>query len=152
MHQGFSLVEVLVSILMIATFLAIAMQTLMAATAIKVKSEEISEATAWMQDDLEAIKYEANRLPSIEGNCGNYAQVLQNEINSVIAVSNPRVNASGGREYLLSRQFSTQNDLLGITHEIHRDFDGDGAQDGEPIGQLYSEIIPDAAFACSSSS
>ena len=65
--EGFSLVEVLVSILMIAGFLATAMQALVAATAIKVKSEEISEATIWMQEDLEAIKFEANRLGFVSG-------------------------------------------------------------------------------------
>ncbi|NJN23846.1 MAG: hypothetical protein HC810_04910 [Acaryochloridaceae cyanobacterium RL_2_7] len=159
--QGFSLVEVLVSVLMIVSFLAIAMQTLIAATAIKVKSEEISDSTAWMQDDLEAIKFEANRLDSTlptPPSCGTYANALRTEIASlpqVTTLPNGRqfmVKTSGERQYILERDLNENGNLLGITHRVFRDVDKDGAKDDASddaaIGELYSEIIPDAAFGC----
>jgi type II secretory pathway pseudopilin PulG len=166
--QGFSLVEVLVSILMIAGFLATAMQALVAATAIKVKSEEIAEATTWMQEDLEAIKFEANRLGFIDTNSdgkpdaydpdfnrnGNsnddcadgFADDLETELTRRSLPykqnSQAKESAIGGRNYTLERVLDASNNTtLKIDHEV---FDSDG----DSVGILYSEVVPDVTFSC----
>ena len=160
LKQGFSLIEVLVSTLLIVSFFAIAMQTLIAATAIKVKSEEISEATAWIQEDLEALRFEANRLDLSGSNytplanaCTNgYATRLRNTIQTGGFTYSPnkqtKVNTLGGKQYVLVRTLTPQDDVLEISHQLYRDTNQDGNEDGTPIGELYSEIMPDAAFSC----
>lgn len=61
-EQGFSLVEVLVAILITTLFIGIAMQTMVIATIFKAKAQEYSEATTWIQEDLEDVKYQAANL------------------------------------------------------------------------------------------
>lgn len=161
--QGFSLVEVLVSILMIAGFLATAMQALVAATAIKVKSEEIAEATTWMQEDLEAIKFEANRLgftidtnsydPDVDmdgdsnDDCTDgFANDLKNKLtNGPLPYQQneqDKVSALGGRNYTLERVLTASNNTLKIDHKV---LPSDGVK---PVGELYSEVVPDVTFSC----
>jgi type II secretory pathway pseudopilin PulG len=55
-NSGFSLFEVIVSILMASTFVAIGMQTLVLASFLRVRAQEKAEATLWVQDDMETIK------------------------------------------------------------------------------------------------
>ncbi len=59
-EQGFTLVEVLVAILISTVFIAVAMQAIAIAAIFKVKAQEYSEATTWIQEDLENIKYQAS--------------------------------------------------------------------------------------------
>lgn len=171
MPLGFSLVEVLISMLMIAAFLTTALQALIAATAIKVKAEEISEATAWMQDDLETIRFEASQLSYSREKCeavfsGDLTQLsYTDELKTVLASvpstvppinpNNarliPKVSTLGGRSYLLRRTLSidpNQRTSLQVTHEVFRDFDQDLIVDSEEIRTQYSEVIPDVIFSC----
>jgi prepilin-type N-terminal cleavage/methylation domain-containing protein len=62
-EQGFTLVEVLVAILITTLFVAIAMEGMVIATIFKVKAQENAEATTWIQEDLENVKYQAANLP-----------------------------------------------------------------------------------------
>lgn len=58
--QGFTLVEVLVAILISTIFVAVSMQMMAIAAIFKVRAQEYAEATTWIQEDLENIKYEAS--------------------------------------------------------------------------------------------
>ncbi len=165
-ESGFTLVEVLVSILMIAAFMTTALQALIAATALKVKAEEVSEATAWMQEDLENIRFEANRIgltpstpPQYTPNptlCSNgYAQTLQT-ILSASPSEVQRTSSFGARQYILKRSLVSQVETLQITHQVFRDTNGNGVLDPnefddpqDAIRSLYSEVIPDVTYACS---
>ena len=159
--DGFSLVEVLVSILMIAGFLATAMQALVAATAIKVKSEEISEATSWMQEDLEAVKFEAYRLGLVSpsnydpdhntldaNDCqtGGFADDLQTVLTSNTAPYNQnsqeKYSAIGNREYRLERSLTPKFHTLSIQYSVLN------PRNGKQIGELYAEVIPEVALYC----
>jgi len=60
--QGFTLVEVLVAILITTLFVAVAMQSMVIAAIFKAKAQEYSEATTWIQEDLENVKYQASQL------------------------------------------------------------------------------------------
>ncbi|MGF1604569.1 MAG: prepilin-type N-terminal cleavage/methylation domain-containing protein [Thermosynechococcaceae cyanobacterium] len=61
-EKGFTLVEVLVGILLILTFVGISTQALVLSTVFKVRGQELSEATTWMQEDLENIRFLASQL------------------------------------------------------------------------------------------
>jgi prepilin-type N-terminal cleavage/methylation domain-containing protein len=58
-NQGFTLVEVLVAILITTLFISVAMQGIVIAALFKAKAQESSEATTWIQEDLENVKYNA---------------------------------------------------------------------------------------------
>jgi len=58
-NQGFTLVEVLVAILITTLFISVAMQGIVIAALFKAKAQESNEATTWIQEDLENVKYNA---------------------------------------------------------------------------------------------
>lgn len=58
-EQGFTLVEVLVAILIATIFVTIAMQMMAIAAVFKVRAQEYAEATTWIQEDIENVKYTA---------------------------------------------------------------------------------------------
>ncbi len=59
-EQGFTLVEVLIAILVATIFVAVTMQMMAIATIFKVKAQEYAEATSWIQEELEYLKYQAS--------------------------------------------------------------------------------------------
>lgn len=62
-EQGFTLVEVLVAILITSLFVAVAMQGTLLAAFFKVRARQLSEATTWIQADLENVKNQAAQVP-----------------------------------------------------------------------------------------
>lgn len=58
-HQGFTLIEVLVAIVIISVFIAVAMQAMLLATVFKTKARQYAEAITWIQEDLEIVKSKA---------------------------------------------------------------------------------------------
>lgn len=65
-EQGFTLIEVLVAILIITIFITTAMQAVVIAAIFKARAQEYAEATAWIQEDLESMKFQANQMESIQ--------------------------------------------------------------------------------------
>ena len=63
-EQGFTIAEVLVSILIITLFIAIAMQMMVVAAVFKAHAKQSSEAINWIQQDMENVKYQAAKLKS----------------------------------------------------------------------------------------
>jgi prepilin-type N-terminal cleavage/methylation domain-containing protein len=63
-EQGFTLVEVLVAILIITVFIATAMQAITIAAVFRVRAKQYSEATNWIQEDLENVRQQAFVLGS----------------------------------------------------------------------------------------
>lgn len=61
-EQGFTLFEVLIAILVTTLFISVAMQAMVFAAVFKVKAQEYAEATTWIQEDLENVKYQAENL------------------------------------------------------------------------------------------
>lgn len=61
-EQGFTLLEVLIAILVTTLFISVAMQAMVFAAVFKVKAQEYAEATTWIQEDLESVKYQADNL------------------------------------------------------------------------------------------
>lgn len=64
--QGFTLVEVAVSMLVFAIFIGTAMQGLVLSTTFKVSAKQLTEANNWIQQDLEDVKAlasDVNQVP-----------------------------------------------------------------------------------------
>lgn len=58
-EQGFTMVEVLIAIFIATIFVAVTMQMMAIAAMFKVRAQENAEATTWIQQDLENVKYQA---------------------------------------------------------------------------------------------
>lgn len=161
---GFTLVEVLVGLLVIVGFISTAMQALVTATAFKVKGQELSEATTWIQEDLERVRYEANRLdyndvdPEIDYNVDlpaceatsntlGYAAQLRDRIASNAPVEANKLSAIGNRPYTLRRTpilpTSVPYNVLSLEYEVV-------SADNIPISILHTKVIPDASLRCPS--
>ena len=61
-EQGFTLVEVLIAILITTIFVTIAMQAMVIAAVFKARAKQFSEATTWIQQDIENVKFQAGQL------------------------------------------------------------------------------------------
>lgn len=63
-HQGFSLVEVVVGMLIAGLFMATALQVMVVAKVLQARGTELNEAKNWIQQDLELIKAQAATFKS----------------------------------------------------------------------------------------
>lgn len=159
-NDGFTLVEVLVGLLVIVGFISTAMQALVTATVFKVKGQELSEATTWIQEDLEMVKFKANRLhyvvdpdPSksmyepVDTVCQGttntgYASVLNDDLE---AVDSSKTSAIGNRPYTLTRTVTLPSsapfNVLTLEYKV-------ASADNVPIAITHTKVIPDVSLAC----
>jgi prepilin-type N-terminal cleavage/methylation domain-containing protein len=147
--RGFTLIEVLVGILLISTFLGTAMQAIVAATAFKVKAQELSEATAWIQQDQELVRYEASKIAVDTPRCSalspnaGYAQALKDKLS---AASVLKTSALGQRPYTLTRVATPVN--VQPYSALALDYTVTQQSNTAAIAQIHSEVIPDAFLSC----
>lgn len=67
-HEGFTLVEVAVSTVVLTLFMTTAMQGMVLSTVFKVKAKQLSKIDAWIQQDLEdviAVASNTTQIPNI---------------------------------------------------------------------------------------
>lgn len=78
-EQGFTLVEVLVAILITTIFVSVAMQSMVIAAVFKARAQQIAEATTWVQEDVENVRFQAGQL--------KYTQLTNNPTNGATSLS-----------------------------------------------------------------
>jgi hypothetical protein len=163
--KGFSTVEVLVGILLTLIFLGVAMQAMVMATAIKIKAYQDSDATNWIQKDVEFVRGEANDLnkpagatgaityPTVPEKCAaqtastGYAIDLQNALTAKSPSPIDFQSSIGSRPYRLVRDTSIQDtspQILRITYKVYKGTDTTTT----PVATFYTESIPGVAFSC----
>ncbi|PSB02945.1 prepilin-type cleavage/methylation domain-containing protein [Merismopedia glauca CCAP 1448/3] len=156
---GFSLVEVLVSLMIISLFIGLSMQAFLIAVILKARAEQQDEAANWIQEDLEFIKhqareYEKNAYP-YSAKCsatdvanGVAASLLNDSVGGI--GGNPKTDGPrilGGVPFVLTRNADYANsfdpfNLLKITYQVT------AQTGGKTIATLSTEIVPDAALKC----
>lgn len=155
--QGFTLAEVMVGILVIATFMGVAMQIFVTGTSLRVKAQSKSEAMTWIQEDVEFIRHQASQLGSDPARCtatsaaDGYGDKLRDKVLGMdSAASNtqqqiPHSSSLGSRAYVLTRIMSVRDvvpfDVLTLNYSVTE-------SDGTIAAQLYTEVLPDATFSC----
>lgn len=163
--EGFTLFEVLISILIVSIFLAVAMQALLLATVFKVRAEQRNEAATWIQKDLEFVKNQAkeyeidtfpysNRCNATTSADGFAAGLLHSILGTPMSPppSAPSTTTSvsktlGDKSFILTRSaiYDTPTyayKLLQLTYNVTP------ADGGSPIATLSTEVIPDASLKC----
>jgi prepilin-type N-terminal cleavage/methylation domain-containing protein len=148
---GFSLVEVLVSISIIATFVALALQGMSVAAVLSARAIQSTEAANWVQADLEEIRLHSSGLTPHALLCHpaqvnqGYAAALQQHLESKNLPADKQ--SSTGQIFTLERTLSIDPthapyNVLGVSYEVM-------PQTGrKSILSFYTEVIPDAVFLC----
>lgn len=168
-EAGFTLSEVLVAILLVTTFVAVAMQGLVVAMLLKSKALQIAEANRWVQADLEQIRSQValSQLPlnpnqlrchpaSVDD---GFADLIRDNLakGNVTGADNysliPLVETSQmGKTFQIARTLSipattenTSSKILGIQYTVTP---SNGGTLQQPILHFYTEVMPDAALYC----
>ena len=167
-EKGFITLEILISLLIATAFLAVAMQSLVYAMAIKVQAQEKQRSNQLITENLEVANELANRS-DITGSCdpANYDKGYGYGLwEAIKADSTPTtitlLSDGGGRQLALDRtplgagSSVAPHRILKIRYEVWN-WDGTDFLDragnikdaaDEPIAENYVEIIPDVALAC----
>jgi type II secretory pathway pseudopilin PulG len=159
---GFTLVDVMVGILLSLIFLGVAMQSIVMSTYLRVKSQGDSEATVWIQEDIERIKYEASRLDydpilseykpdpdSCQNTNGkNYADRLKVEVNKIKVPLQTSKKVAGGKNYQIVRTFSNLSSTTpGFSSILRIDYAVKDDQ-SRVVAESFTEVVPEASFDC----
>ncbi len=144
-EKGFAMLEVLVSILVVTTFVGVSLQAMVIAAHSRVRAHEKSEAVLLIQEDLEGIKHKAieEKLIYDPASCMvGYANALQGELDSY-----PKLKSSKtfpNKQYslnLTTTPNSSTSHILKLEYEVKD-------PRNNTIAELYTEVIPDASLGC----
>ncbi len=169
LEAGFTLSEVLVAILLVTTFVAVALQGMVVAMLLKSKALQISEANQWVQADLEQVRSQITptqvsinlhrlRCAPAAADAG-FADLIRDNLaggnttgTADYALPTLIETSRTGKTFQITRSVSipsipenTQAKILGIQYTVTPT---NGAQLGQPILHFYTEVMPDAALQC----
>ncbi len=159
--EGFTLIEVLVSILVATAFVGLSLQGVLTATLLQAKALRQTEALSWIQSDLAELRWQANisRLAFDRTRCQaptadrGFADALRDRIAQINVTGTDPYNLpvqikrnASGQEFELLRTLSIANSphhILGIQYQVRPRASG-----AIPVASFYSEVIADAVFQC----
>lgn len=110
--QGFSILEVLVSILVALAFVSFSLQSFVLGVAIKVQAQEKQRANQLIQEDLELLSEIGSYLPATTG-----SQTVQQTCNAIPAAGGAAAYAEGYAQDLwneLQNRRADGDDLLSV--------------------------------------
>ena len=139
--SGFTLIEVLAGILMATAFVLIASQAIAISAVYRIQALRKAEALLAIQDDLESVKFVSLQIPATQANCNTgYADTL---IAALPATTNPTLL---NKDYNLTR--TTLEKSVDQPHVMTLSYAVTEPESGVVISELYTEVIPNAAFEC----
>jgi prepilin-type N-terminal cleavage/methylation domain-containing protein len=152
--QGFSLTEVLASVVIISIFAMMTMDILVIAAIFSARAEQYDKAFTWIQEDLELVRfkaseYEKNAFPSSLCNAtlpaNGLAAGLLNVLGGSPLVLGPRI--MGGKPVILTRKadYVTAADPFKL---LKIDYVVTPQAGGTQIASLSTEVLPNAALKC----
>ena len=174
-NQGFSTLEVLISIIIALAFVSFALQSFVLGIAIKIQAQEKQRANQLIQEDLERLSELASIIAEDHDNKCNpvattaktafqngYAQELWEDLDAIAA---PTVNllvasdgtTSGKKIGLIRSQINDLSDpsppddapyrTLKINYQV-QELNSEDNPVGEVIAERYVEVMPDVALRC----
>jgi len=131
-HSGFTLIEVLVTILVVTGFVLGSLQAVVLATFFRVQAQDKNEALNWVQQDLELIRYQAFSLDIDPDNpessltlsrndaCTNstYGTRLEDFIDGNYLENPANPISVNGKNYRVFRTYTPSGNTLVINHVI----------------------------------
>ncbi|MDJ0719199.1 MAG: type II secretion system protein [Prochloraceae cyanobacterium] len=76
-EEGFTLTEVLLSILISTLFVSSSLQLMLASSLMRIKANQRSEATKWIREQIEQVRLTAATDDLSDGTCGEYSKALR---------------------------------------------------------------------------
>lgn len=168
-EAGFTLAEVIIAILLVTIFVAVALQGMLVALLLKSKNLQLAEANRWVQQDVEQIR---SQITSTQFALATHEQFCHPLTIDAGFADSLRDNLAGGnitgtgaydlaplmtasitsKTFQVARKLSipaiSENPdakILGIEYTVSA---SNGANLEPPILHLYTEVIPDAALEC----
>ncbi|PSB59458.1 type IV pilus modification PilV family protein [Chamaesiphon polymorphus] len=166
---GFTLSEVIVAILLVTTFVAVALQGMVVAMLLKSRSLQLAEANRWIQADLEQMRSQLTltQIPLAPHQSRCHPATIDSGFADLVRDNLASSNITGAVDYQLPPQIATSQTgktfqidrklripsspenskakLLGIQYTVTPT---SGASLELTILHFYTEVIPDAAFQC----
>ncbi|NJK41381.1 MAG: prepilin-type N-terminal cleavage/methylation domain-containing protein [Acaryochloridaceae cyanobacterium SU_2_1] len=157
--QGFTLVEVLVSMLVAVIFVSMTMQALVTSAMFRIAATQYDEAVSWIQEDLEAVvrqaaQYETTALPysslcaaqtSANGLAASFINDSTGGLGGSSATLGPR--ALGGKYYNMTRT-ATYTDSYDPFKVLYVTYTVIPQGETRPIANVRTEVIPHGVFKC----
>jgi prepilin-type N-terminal cleavage/methylation domain-containing protein len=165
-NQGFTLLEVLVSILITTSFVLVAMQAMALAAYVRILAKEQSDATLLIQEDLENIRNLAKSLPGSESLCTASTQttgladslrdtILSSEgdttsstTSTSTTTSNTKILSATNKQYKLQRSITFTNEAPFNILQLNYQVIDEEPNPDRTVTEIYTEVIPDAALQC----
>jgi type II secretory pathway pseudopilin PulG len=152
--QGFTLTEVIVSLVMVVSFVVATMQAMMLAAIFSSRAEQYDRSFTWIQEDLELVRfkaseYEKNAFPStrcsVTTSANGLAAGLLADLGGSPKVFGPRF--IGGKDLILTRTavYATTADPFNL---LKIDYVVTPEAGGAAIATLSTEVLPNAALKC----
>lgn len=148
--QGFSLLEVLVTILVITGFFLASLQGIVIATVFRLQAQDKQNAINWIQEDIELIRYRAFLLKEDKNNCGNYAQKLQENLTASGFPTQQNQIEINEQKYDIQRIYLQNNNILQINYHLKYNAHHPRyrATSNNIVTTLATEVIPNEALKC----
>jgi prepilin-type N-terminal cleavage/methylation domain-containing protein len=150
-EQGFSLLEVLITILVISSFLLGSLKATVLASLLRVQAEDRQEAINWTQKDLELMKYKAFILENNKNDCGNYAKRLEENLITSGFFREQNDLQINQKEYRIERNYISNGNILQINHIVKYDRDHPrykNTASNNIATQLSTEVFPHVSLNC----
>jgi prepilin-type N-terminal cleavage/methylation domain-containing protein len=153
-QSGFTLIEVLVSLLIVSSFVIVTMEALLLAAIFSSRAEQYDRSFIWIQEDLELVRfkaseYEKNAFPSTKCSATDPANGLAAGLLSDIGGS-PKVMGPrfiGGKELILTRT-AVYATAVNPYKLLKIDYVVTPQAGGSAIATLSTEVLPNAALKC----
>lgn len=153
--QGFTLIEVLVSIILLTTFMSVTMATLVTASLVKLRANGLTTVTNWIEEDLEEVRLQASLISytSNTSRCNatstdtGFADALKDVLDGgQVPVARGGRQTVGSKTYTLTRQSNivatAPFEVLRLTYTVT------DSGSNSTFTTTYTEVVPNAAFEC----
>ncbi len=161
--------EVILAILIVTTFVAVALQGMVVAMLLKSKTLQLAEANRWVQKDVESIRSQLTleKLPfttnqqlcrPLSADLGFADSIRDNlagaNVTGIAAYNLAPLAATSitSKTFQIARKLSipatpenAEAKILGIEYTVTPN---NGASLEQPILHFYTEVMPDAALQC----
>lgn len=164
LNQGFTTLEILISIIIALAFVSVAMQSFVLAMGMKVQAQEKQRANQLIQEDLEQVSTLASNIAEDHDNMCNpaayangYAKDLWDDLNALALPTAQLIQKADGtnvgktlrlaRNHISNGSNTAPYRTLKINYQV-QELDSSDNPTGDVIAERYVEVIPDVALQC----
>lgn len=158
LNQGFTTLEILVSIIIALAFVSVAMQSFVLAMGMKVQAQEKQRANQLIQEDLERTNILASNIVadhdlkcSPTAYADGYAKVLRDDLDAepepTVKLLKMADGTAAGKTLTLNREFVSDASSTAPHRTLKIDYRVTDP-DSNVIAERYVEVIPDVALQC----